>query len=361
MPIPTPSSPLSLPSLFPDYPREHIDATRISSWYSTFRALTVPSVIVDLASLGEKDSFLHWLASDSIFLPENSEPSRRMTPASTSSSDDGDDEEAPVYRLPLLTKAIWDVLRKYGGDVFPKLNWTAPRDAAFILPQTSSGPLCCTSPADVYLLLKSSDLISHDLDPEAAYHPSPPPDDGVKIELVLRKYTSINPSTEFRCFVRRNMLLGVSQRDGNRYEHWQGIRARQRLVETVRSFWEDEIRGVYEGGDDYIFDIDLPSPSSPRIIDFNIYRPTTDPLLFTYPQLHAILIRSLQPPEEDKTRERLPILRVVEQERSGAGYEFAGNMMPLEMVQMSEGQTFTDFTRMWGEAMEEAMGDSEDE
>lgn len=79
-----------------------------------------------------------------------------------------------------------------------------------MVPQTASGPLHCTSPADVYLLLKSSDLVSHGLDHARAYEPALSPFTMVPVELVLRKYIPINPSMEFRCFVRNNLLIGQS-------------------------------------------------------------------------------------------------------------------------------------------------------
>jgi hypothetical protein len=136
--------------------------------------------------------------------------------------------------LPKLNAAIWDAIDKYGAGVFPKLNWTSPKvcdilfarlqgfvlritadsvqDAAFIIPQTSHGPLYCTTPSDIYLLLKSSDFIPHDLDPATAYEGCDPESrlENIRVELVLRKYVTLDPAREFRCFVRGNILLGQS-------------------------------------------------------------------------------------------------------------------------------------------------------
>lgn len=70
----------------------------------------------------------------------------------------------------------------------------------------------CTSPADVYLLLKSSDFISHDLDPSLVFEgiePVPPNDQPYELELVLRKWYSIDKSREVRCFVREGHLIGT--------------------------------------------------------------------------------------------------------------------------------------------------------
>lgn len=191
-----------------------------------------------------------------------------------------------------MTAAINQAIKAHGGAIFPKLNWTSPRvchynlsickalwltivqDAAFIIPQTR-GPLCCSTPADVYLLLKSSDLIQHDLDSERAYEgvtigieaaSELAGSRGMRIELVLRSFMEMNPSREVRCFVRNDILLGmslifaevlpcadhigISQRDTNYYDHLQSPETRQTICETVRAFWEDEIWMRYQGGQD---------------------------------------------------------------------------------------------------------------
>ena len=83
------------------------------------------------------------------------------------------------------------------------------QDASWLLPPSS--PLKCISPADVYLLLKSSDFITHDLNPEIVFDgchldgSSLPP---YNLELVLRKWYSVDRSRELRCFVRGNLLIG---------------------------------------------------------------------------------------------------------------------------------------------------------
>ena len=50
-------------------------------------------------------------------------------------------------------------IERLGGAVFPKLNWSAPTDAAWIL----GGSAKCTSAEDVLLLLQASDRAAHDL------------------------------------------------------------------------------------------------------------------------------------------------------------------------------------------------------
>jgi len=75
----------------------------------------------------------------------------------------------------------------------------------------------------VYLLLKSSDFIEHNLDPSLAYEgcldPASPVNGDedqltakskgrIKVELVLKRFVEMNPSREARCFVRNDILVG---------------------------------------------------------------------------------------------------------------------------------------------------------
>jgi hypothetical protein len=57
-----------------------------------------------------------WLDSESIFMPLET------------SGDEGEGEgSTPRHYLPKLGAKIREVISEYGGGVFPKLNWTAPR------------------------------------------------------------------------------------------------------------------------------------------------------------------------------------------------------------------------------------------
>jgi hypothetical protein len=90
------------------------------------------------------------------------------------------------------------------------LQLTYGKDAAWILPTGS--PMKCTAPADVYILLKSSNFISHDLDPITLFegctdaHQASAP----QLELTLRKWFTMDPSRELRCFVRGGQMIGMS-------------------------------------------------------------------------------------------------------------------------------------------------------
>jgi len=143
-----------------------------------------------------------------------------------SGDDIDDDSRRKHYAFPDLDLLIRQCVKEYEA-VFPKLNFSSPKvcgfttnihliwtksdrqDAAWLLP--ASSPLKCTSPADVYLLLKSSDFINHDLDTDVVFEgcqmdaDSPPKYD---LELVLRKWYPVDRGRELRCFVRGDELIG---------------------------------------------------------------------------------------------------------------------------------------------------------
>lgn len=78
----------------------------------------------------------------------------------------------------------------------------------------AGSPLKCMSPTDVYMLLKSSDFVLHDIDPEQVFAECDEREGEVQpqyeLELVLRKWYPVDRSRELRCFVRRETLLGTS-------------------------------------------------------------------------------------------------------------------------------------------------------
>lgn len=89
------------------------------------------------------------------------------------------------------------------------------------------------------------------------------------------------------------------------------------------------------------------------IIDFNPFSPSTDPLLFSYPELSSLL--SSNASSSTTTTIRIPILRVVESETSaGTLPRFSHNRYPKDVVELSEGQSVAEFAKVWGEKLKDA-------
>lgn len=118
-------------------------------------------------------------------------------------------EAGKSYDFPEFDKAIIEAMKGFDNKIFVKLNWSSPKDAYWCL-----NKLSCDSLSDVYMLLSSSDFITHDLtepfdkcDENTAEEISNACKN-LKYWLVVREWVIIIPSGEFRCFVKNNKLIG---------------------------------------------------------------------------------------------------------------------------------------------------------
>ncbi|TDL22263.1 D123-domain-containing protein [Rickenella mellea] len=324
-------------SLFPKLTQQDILAFQFSSWYHQFSRVSIKSTII--RPLGE--DFIRYLSADGVFVPEGSEDIPAQSSLSDDDGDDEDDDSDPPerYAFPELDAKIRIAIKEYGA-VFPKLNFSSPKDASWVLPAGS--PLKCTSPADVYLLLKSSDFVQHDVNADSVFEgcdDSAALDSPYSLELVLKKWYHIDTSREFRCFVRNNMLIGISQRDCNFYDFLNEQGTQKKMIQAINLFWDSEVRQNWSSKD-YTFDLLLTRDlSRAHIIDFNPWAPRTDPLLFTFEELIDI----------DGNEATLPIFKVIDSRAHPAATQNAPvhqhNMVPLEALALGSGRDLEDFTR----------------
>ena len=247
--------------------------------------------------------FLSYLRADGIRLaPE---------PTPTGDADDidpwGDDEEDEEAEDPSLAwqdihQNIKSVIAELNGSVVPKLNWSAPKDATWI---AATNSMECRSPNDVYLLLKSSDFITHDLEQvfddceedegdgteseggsesedeidEAAYKERLL--SKIPYHLILRKTVpNFNPALEFRCFVRSRHLLCICQRDLNHFSFLPPLVSRLRSL--IQEFFDKNLQRNFPD-ESFVFDVYIPPPHTRVwLIDINPWAPRTDPLIFSW-------------------------------------------------------------------------------
>lgn len=159
----------------------------IVAWLPAFQTETVETALISLS-----DAFIEYLKQDGIRLP----PSLRQPAAAASPADDSWDEEETWVgdEFTDLQQELQSLLKRFGGRVFLKTNWSAPRDASYM---TVDNTLCARSVADIFLLLKGSDRVAHDLL------------EAPQLTLAVRRWVAITPSSEFRCFVRYRCLVGI--------------------------------------------------------------------------------------------------------------------------------------------------------
>ncbi|XP_046639568.1 cell division cycle protein 123 homolog [Daphnia pulicaria] len=260
-----------------------IQACSFSEWYPLFKKVTFPSKIIPLTQ-----EFVDYLLADNLVL-RSDQALLTYSRDDSNSSDSEDDEEGwakaesetPALEAPHfedIDKEITTAIAEFGGKAFIKLNWSSPKDAAWIALNNS---LQCHMSADVHLLLKSSDFILHDLtEPFKECEDQNVNQTPVKYNLVLRKWVEINPVNEFRCFVQNKNLIGISQRDDTQFSPFIE-KEKEDIVRDIVSFFKEQIRPKFHL-DNYVMDVFRQRKDKIVLIDFNPYGVITDSLLFDW-------------------------------------------------------------------------------
>ncbi|MCJ1376294.1 hypothetical protein MMC20_007536 [Loxospora ochrophaea] len=272
---------------FPPLTKSHILNTSYHSWYPRYRSVTPKARLIPLSP-----PFISYLRSDGIILPPETAPSPLddsdsgvfSSSFASDSEDDDNEENDPSLQWQDIHQTIRSTILELGGSVVPKLNWSAPKDATWI---AATNSMECHTPNDIYLLLKSSDFVTHDLehaldgceDAAAAEEDT----DSIPYHLVLRKtIPSLITSLELRCFVRARRLLCICQRDLNHYSFLPSLLPRLRAL--IQDFFDAKLRDSFPD-DNFVFDVYVPQPQEKGrvwLIDVNPWAARTDPLLFSW-------------------------------------------------------------------------------
>lgn len=269
------------------------------------------------------EEFREYLLSDGIALKEDdiadSSESEWETPTVTEVKDQqssSDDERDEIKEPPAdFHELIETTIKELNGEVAPKLNWSAPVDSTWM---ATSNTMRCTSANDIYMLLKSSDYINHDL------MQNPP-----KLTLVLREWFDLHPSTEFRCFVKDSRLIAITQRDMNFYEFLD--RAKGHIIAACSELASHIITQF--PNKDFVFDVHIPKEGKKGyLVDINPWDPQTDTLLFNWDELDSIDL-----PSSDQSG---PLIRLVEKEdrtRTFSSKPHSTSHVPYDLVDMDRG------------------------
>jgi len=231
-------------------------------------------------------------------------------------------------------ESVKTAITSLGGKVFPKLNWSSPKDANWI---SFDRTLMCTCPSEVYLLLKSSEFIAHDLDQpfiqcddyasDNVTTPSP-----VSYYLVLRKWQPVDPSTEFRCFVHQNTLIGICQRNSSKfYSHI--AEEKSAILEDIVTFFDTSISTKFPASN-YVFDVVRSRKGKVMLVDFNPYGIVTDSLMYTWDDLDKLATSVL----EQSTEQQLPSFRCVESEDGVLSSDYATYALPRDIRDLAAGE-----------------------
>lgn len=181
--------------------------------------------------------------------------------------------------------------------MFPKLNWSAPKDTAWI---ATNGTLKCSSFSEIVLLLRASDSLVNDLCHAFDSCEDKTADRPARFYLALRKWYDLRPEMEFRGFVRRGLLVGVSQREVTGF-YPSLLEEREELESSIFAFFKDHISEEFELND-YTFDCYVTRDGRVKLIDFSPWRAFTLPLLFSWEELEKNYDEALEKIKEMKSK-----------------------------------------------------------
>ncbi|KAI9838206.1 MAG: hypothetical protein M1837_002521 [Sclerophora amabilis] len=324
-------SPLLLTRLpFPPVTKSHIIHCSYANWYALYRPITPKARIIPLTI-----PFLDYLREDGIILPDDDDETGTQPTWSdqdsgifsedrSNASDEEEEVTDPAQNFRDVHLQIKQTIAELGGNVSPKLNWSAPKDATWI---AATNSMECRSPSDIYLLLKSSDFVTHDLeqafddcvddmddvregdgtstqDDSGSAEPAEPARaprslDDIHYTLVLRKWIELNPSVEFRCFVRSRRLVAMCQRDLNHFAFLFAMT--DQIRSRIQAFFDEHLERTFPD-ENFVFDVYIPPPHKRVwLIDINPWAPRTDPLLFSWLEILRLVIPPSGEGDDDAT------------------------------------------------------------
>ncbi|KAH3663770.1 hypothetical protein OGAPHI_005173 [Ogataea philodendri] len=301
-----------------------------ANWYKLFGKHTFSRTVI----LPLSEQFIQYLENDDFTIPG------QKTTVPAEQDDEWNytppDRPDPASRFPELHNQIKLAFDKF-KHIAPKLDWSAPQDSVWILPGRT---MKCSSPEDLYLLLKSSDYINHDL--ANAFDESGNAPETFQHHLILREWREINPSVEFRCFVRDRQLVGICQRDLNYYPFLNDLH--DTIIEQIAVFFDDVLLPKF-GSNSFVFDVYLPKPfTKVYLLDINPFARKTDSLLFSWNELATMKV-----PEDDV------VVRLVTQHNSGrfATKAHSQNHVPRDVLEASiDPSKMVEMMRNWSSAQD---------
>ncbi|KAM9672887.1 translation initiation factor eIF2 assembly protein isoform 5-T5 [Trichechus inunguis] len=283
--------------------KEHVLHCQFSAWYPLFRSLTIKSVILPLPQ-NVKD----YLLDDGTLVV-----SGREDPP-THSQPDSDDEAEEI---------------QWSDDE----NTATLTDAYWIAMNSS---LKCKTLSDIFLLFKSSDFITRDFTQPFIHCTDDTPDPCMEYELVLRKWCELIPGAEFRCFVKENKLIGISQRDYTQYyDHIS--KQKEEICRCIQDFFKKYIQYKFLD-EDFVFDVYQDSRGKVWLIDFNPFGEVTDSLLFTWEELISGKNLKADISEGDALEQDSPAFRCTNSEVTVQPSPYLSYRLPKDFVDLSTGE-----------------------
>ncbi|CAH0486615.1 unnamed protein product [Peronospora farinosa] len=313
----------------PPYSAAQIDNCAFSAWYPKLKRVSIKSVVIPLPL-----DFVDILMADGVTLP-TAPVVCQIEDEDEADAEDADsvnaltDEQLNVILR--VKKEVEKVLQDFNGELFLKTNWSAPRDAAWML-----GTLKCTTFEDVFLLLQASDFVVHDFtQPYTGCSDTQDKTVPHTDYLVLKKWCNFLDSMLFRCFVVGHRLMAVSQRNCD--EFYEFLPDQQdELCELLYEFYKKNFR---MSGDQFVFpdpnysfDVYVDKRRRVYLLDINVFGGVTDTLLFSWEDLLELQAENPATPHDVEDEYHKIDFRVVESKKGIRAHPLSEYRAPTDLV-----------------------------
>ncbi|XP_053575138.1 cell division cycle protein 123 homolog [Bombina bombina] len=316
--------------------KEQVLNCQFPVWYPRFKKLSIRSVTIPLP-----EDVKDYLLDDGTLVVSGRSESPTCCQTDYNSNDEdevqwSDDENTTTLTAPEFPEfsiKVQEAINSLGGSVFPKLNWSSPRDAYWIALNSS---LKCKTLSDIFLLFKSSDFVTHDF-----------------TQPFFRMLT--------RGRLQRAALLrsGISQRDYTQYyDHI--CKQEEDICRSIQDFFKKHIQYNFLD-EDYVLDVYRDSQGKIWLIDFNPFGEVTDSLLFTWEELTIGRNLSGANGEAEAVEPDCPAFRYTTSEVTVQPSPYLSYRLPKDFVDLSTGEDahkLIDFLKLQDKNQRE--GDSDD-
>ncbi|XP_010182456.1 PREDICTED: cell division cycle protein 123 homolog, partial [Mesitornis unicolor] len=154
--------------------------------------------------------------------------------------------------------------------------------------------------------------------------------------LVLRKWCELIPGAEFRCFVKENKLIGISQRDYTQY-YGHISTQHEEICRSIQEFFKKHIQYKFLD-EDFVFDVYRDSKGKIWLIDFNPFGEVTDSLLFTWEELTSGKNLKEDQGEGEATEQDYPVFRCTNSKVTVQPSPYLSYRLPKDFVDLSTGE-----------------------
>ena len=132
---------------------------------------------------------------------------------------------------------------------------------------------------------------------------------------------------EFRCFVKQDKLIRISQRYQCYFEYLP--ERKQSVFNEILNLYNSKVKDKFADSD-FVFDVYIDNADI-YLVDFNPFGPVTDSILFTWDELHQLVPQNIDGNSED-------IFAIVTKDSGIQPSQFMSYAMPKDMVDLSHGE-----------------------